>query len=443
MLFRLRSLSTLMAAASLWACGQQPECPVDDRTDRCLQALGERYIDDGPFRREQALSSFANPDNLYSKQRIAAYGLGEKGWDLLPEWNPVSAVVDAHIADELSTGKPVRVPRDTGPVWDGATPTNLKAWVALGREVFFRYPIRDDAFVEHALRTSRNTANTGLLQRTDGKVPGAVVYFDVDGSERLGITCALCHSSLRGKALVEGAARRGLDYGAMRVALFDDRQQPLAESERQRMLAWGPGRADITEDENGDPVAIPDLWGLREQTALTQSGAILHLSPVALAVRQETQYLHANHQRARPPRELAWALAMYLYSLEAPKSAERPADTGGAELFEQHCSTCHSNAAYGGAPVDVAWVGTDPRLALGKARGTGKYRPPALLNVVDAAPYLHDGSVPSLEDLLGRERFAPSYSGSPLGPGPVAGHAFGVDLSPLQRAQLVEWLRSL
>jgi len=417
---RSRWLLALVSAASLGACDHEGECPPNDRTDRCLQALAERYLEDGPFRREQALLSLANPDNLYSRQRIAAYGLGDEGWDLLPEWNPVSSEVDAQLADELADDQPMRVPDDAGPVWDGVRPTNLRAWTALGREVFFRYPIRDDAFVEHALRTSRQAGDAGLLQLPDGRVPGAVAYVDLDGSERLGITCALCHSSVRDGALVAGAARRGLDYGAMRVALFDDRQGSLTEGERQRMLSWGPGRADIT-----------------------QGGAIVHHSPVALAVRQETQYLHANHQRARPPRELAWALAMYLYSLEAPRSAERPADSGGAELFEQHCSTCHSNAAYGGAPVDAAWVGTDPRLARGEARGTGKYRPPALLNVVDAAPYLHDGSVPSLEDLLSRERFDPSYARGTLGPGPVGGHAFGIDLPPAQRAQLLDWLRSL
>ena len=197
-------------------------------------------------------------------------------------------------------------------------------------------------------------------------------------------------------------------------------------------------------------MAIPDLWGLRVQSTLTQAGTIRHFGPAALAIRQETQLLHSNHQRVRPPRELAWALAMYVYSLQPPTPPPLPSDATarariahGASLFGRSCAGCHGNAAYGGELVAAARVGTDPALADGGARGTSHYRPPALLGVAAAAPYFHQGAVPSLDDVLSPERLEAGYTRGVQGRGAVAGHAYGTDWPAEDRAAVVEFLKTL
>jgi mono/diheme cytochrome c family protein len=201
----------------------------------------------------------------------------------------------------------------------------------------------------------------------------------------------------------------------------------------------------VTEDVDEDPVAIPDLWGLKHQTALTQAGTLKHPSPTALVIRQETQLLHSNHEKVRPPRALAWALAMYLYSLapEARPSAPTPLTARGQKLFQRGCAECHSNAGYGGPPVEHEKIGTDAALAKGAARGTGNYRPPALIRVGQAAPYLHQGAVPTLEDLMSPDRLRDDYRGSPLGPGAVKGHDFGTDWPKEDRDAVIAWMRTL
>jgi hypothetical protein len=88
------------------------------------------------------------------------------------------------------------------------------------------------------------------------------------------------------------------------------------------------------------------------------------------------------------------------------------------------------------SPYFSGWITTSRTVA-------GAYRPPALLDVRDAAPYLHHGAVPSLEDLLSPERLSPSYTGSPLGPGAVPGHRFGTTLAAAERAALIAFLRTL
>src|SRR6185369_3327798 len=115
------------------------------------------------------------------------------------------------------------------------------------------------------------------------------------------------------------------DFGHLLIWQSEASRQPMDPAFAARLARWGPGRADITEDRDEDPVAIPDLWGLQSQSALTQGATIRHTGPVALAIRQETQLTTSNQQRARPPRELAWALALYVYSLSPPAHSPKRA----------------------------------------------------------------------------------------------------------------------
>jgi len=409
-------------------------------SDAWLLGHTATYLDDAQARRAALHASLANHNNIYSRMRLAAYGLGRSGWDVLPAWNPTTRALDSDDVAALESGLRVRVgaaPR----LWSGERPSTMQDWTSLGRSVFFRYPLRAEVSAEHAFATGA-AASTGLERGPDGSVPGLVAYTDVDGTDRVGITCALCHTAMDGGELVVGRARRSLDYGAMRLA-YEHSVGDVDVRLAARMSSWGPGRADITEDDDQDPVAIPDLWRLRELRHLTQAATIVHDSPLALALRQETQMLHANGERVRPPRELAWALAMYLYSLEPPASAPVELDAGrGAELFEAHCRGCHRDANGSGEPVAAGRVGTDRALADGRARGTGKYRPAPLIALADAAPYLHTGDVATVADLLDPARLRPGYARGLHGSGPVPGHRFGTELPAADRVALAAWLQT-
>jgi mono/diheme cytochrome c family protein len=410
-------------------------------SDAWILAEGAKFLDDTPARRAALEASLTNHDNAYSRLRLGSYGHGTRGWDMLPVWNPRSLPVTAALAATLATGEIPPVPADRAPLWDGVRPTTMAGWVALGRRVFFEYPMRAEVFMEYGLTKPKLAAAVGIERTTDGTVPGLVVFANIDGETRVGITCAICHSAVKQGAVVAGAARRAFDYGRLRVAYDVEHDTVRSPEELRRMKSWGPGRADVTEDDDEDPVAIPDLWGLRTQTFLTQAGTIRHTSPAALAIRQETQLLDSNHQRIRPPRELAWALAMYVYSLSPPPRTAAASPRGEA-VFADHCRGCHGNAAFGGRAITAATIGTDPALATGRGRGTGNYRIPPLLAVGDGAPYLHDGSVASLDELLSPARLAPTYRGGRF-KRPIPGHRAGLELVPADRAALIAFLALL
>ena len=460
----MRRLSLALALVS--GCGGEPLVAVTGEPatiaapepapapfgEAWLLAQGERYLGSATARRAALERSLRSPENLYSRMRLGAYGLGTVGWDLLPEWNPRVLPATRATGELLAAGQGPGPVAEAPPLWDGVRPTTRAGWEALGRRVFFDYPLRPEVFAEHALARPEVGAAVGLRPAADGSVPGAVVFVDVDGEARVGITCALCHVAIEDGEVVVGRARRDFDYGGMRVAYHRDTGAPLDPALARRMASWGAGRADITEDDDEDPVAIPDLWRLRELGALTQAATLRHAelgedAPLALAIRQETQLLHANRERARPPRELAWALTMFLYSLEPPPRAAdpaaEPAARRGALLFAAQCASCHADPGGSGPPLAAAAVGTDPALANGTSRGTGLYRPAPLHRVGEAAPYLHHGVVRTLEDMFDPARLRGDYRGGAHGPGPIVGHEFGLDLPAGERADLLAHLRSL
>lgn len=402
-------------------------------TDEALAGEAERYLTDAAFRRAILEESLTSKKNIYARTRMSGYGLEGRGWEMLPEWTPKTVAIDDAYVARLVDGQPLSLGENAKPLWDGTRPANMSEWVELGRKVFYEYPLRSEVFAEHALRSPQLAARVGLRSDDKGLWPGVVAFQTPDGSTEVGITCALCHVSIEDGTMVEGRARRDFDYGEMRLAYYRDTGASLDEDVRQRMERWGPGRADITQDDDEDPVAIVDLWGARDHDYLTQSGTIRHLHPAAMAIRQETQLLHANQERVRPPRELAWALAMFVYSMTPP---ERVAHTPNAHtdhgeaLFTEHCGYCHRDKNYGGLPVSAASVGTDPVLAQGSARGTGLYRPTPLLRVAEAAPYLHDGSIATLAEILNPTRSVP-------------GHRYGVDLPTSDREAILAFMETL
>ena len=93
-------------------------------------------------------------------------------------------------------------------------------------------------------------------------------------------------------------------------------------------------------------------------------------------------------------------------------------------------------------------VGTDPGLALNTRKGTGYYKVPSLKGVWYRGHYLHDGSAASLEEMFDPARVSEAYM--PKGYNPpgttsraIQGHGFGLKLTPVEREQLIAFLRTL
>ena len=105
-------------------------------------------------------------------------------------------------------------------------------------------------------------------------------------------------------------------------------------------------------------------------------------------------------------------------------------------------------AHYKKYPIFDVSIGTNPDYALKTRRGTGYYKVPSLKGLWYRSPYLHDGSLATLDDILDARRLRDDYvpTGFKRADVPtqaVRGHEFGMDLTAKDRQALVAYLKTL
>jgi hypothetical protein len=263
----------------------------------------------------------------------------------------------------------------------------------------------------------------------------------------LTIDCMICHGgSLHGKSYV-GLGNASLDY----QALFEDMN---AASGRHDKLPFtftnvrgtneafgmteflvGYRNPDLSLREKpllgkvSDDVCedVPAWWHLKRKKTMYHTG-----STNARSVRSLMQFMLSprNPLEAFEKEEAVFRdIQAYLLSLEPPKypfTIDQKLASQGQELFGQHCAKCHGTyGATGKYPNKIVAqdvVGTDATRLSGlspryfefynqswfanekpkgfKATKPEGYQAPPLDGVWATAPYLHNGSLPTLHDVL-------------------------------------------
>jgi mono/diheme cytochrome c family protein len=272
---------------------------------------------------------------------------------------------------------------------------------------------------------------------------------------------------------------------------------------RAKPIPWKV-RDDLCDD-------VPAWWHLKRKTTMYHSG-----SHNADSVRTNMQFMlepGTSADAIKKEEETFRDIRAYLLSLEAPKY---PADKikkelvqEGYKLFSESCAKCHgtygADAKYPNKLVSIKVVGTDATQMeglskqyvefynqtwfaeeKGKGKGYASTRPegyvaPPLDGVWATAPYLHNGSLPTLYDVLNSKTrpklFKRSFAtadadydhkkvgwkvevleAAPKGLVPYeqrkiydttqpgrgnGGHTFGDDLTEPQRWAIIEYLKTL
>jgi len=246
----------------------------------------------------------------------------------------------------------------------------------------------------------------------------------VDTLTRVGITCALCHSTVDnsfapgiGKRL-DGWPNRDLNPGAI-IALSPAVDAPT----RQALNAWGPGMFDPRHNIDGlsRPVVIPPAYGLAGVHRITATGdgndiaywnryvAVAEMGGQGTIVEPRLSLSITNGTQDLVSDKLP-ALQAYQLSLQAPAapsgSFDPVAAARGKALFEGagQCAGCHSGALFTDAnerlhpPADSMAEPESPSYASRSA--TKQYRTPPLKGVWQHPPYFHDGSAATLVDVV-------------------------------------------
>jgi hypothetical protein len=411
------------------ACGQAPGPAGPDSQ--------VAYLRDAAHRRQALVDSLVAPSNGYSTLRLAHYASGDAGdWDRLDAWNPPAAAYPASALDAAAS-TPLALPPAAAPLAlpDEATWDPSVSLVALGEDAFFRYPAQ---LAPPALAPlTRDAAQRYGLWIDDARGAGGIVVAETAGGPALALSCASCHADVVAGRLVAGVPSARVNLGRM---LADSAGAGFPP---ENLLAWGPGRNDVTTADGSLPERVSDLRPVRFVTHLQYDATVRQLDIVSLAIRVETLLITAHGEAVRPPRIVALALAQYLWSLADGLPETTARGTPGQALFASRCSMCHAGDVLTSAPRPLAEVGTDPQLGLSPDRGTGFYRVPSLRGVALRPTLFHDGTVPSLDALLDPSRVDDGWTGGARGPGPVHGHVFGLDLGADERAALIDYVRSL
>ena len=284
-----------------------------------------------------------------------------------------------------------------------------------------------------------------------GAVVGVIGKVDANNNlTRVGVSCALCHSTVDNSFApnighrLDGWPNRDLNVGGI-IAL----SPALTPEQLAVYKSWGPGKYDprFNLDKKNMPVVIPPAFGLRQvkREIYTGDDTISYWNAY-VAITQMHGHGHFVDRRIsvdvnNPPdltsSKLA-ALRAYQFTLASPTARAGTFDAAAARRGRSvfvgvaKCSSCHTGSAFTDIDQGVlhkpAEVGQSAdyaqRSATKQYRTTplrGLWNPPQL-----KGPYFHDGSAATLADVV--DHYVKLK---------------GLTLTPSQRTDLIEYLKSL
>lgn len=308
------------------------------------------------------------------------------------------------------------------------------------------------------LKVDADVLPPGILEKVDLKSPATTVALlkmnavvglqaTVDANNhitKLGVTCALCHSTVDDSVMPgighrkDGWPNRQLNVGAI-IAL-----SPALPAEKKAVYnSWGPGKYDprYNIDGKNTPLALPPAYGLAQvknetytaegpisywnaYVAVTQMGGHGNFSDPRLGI-------DVKHSPDMVTAKLP-ALRAYQHSLSAPAPPATSFDAAVAKrgnvVFDQACASCHiggtgtdNNSGKLHAPSETGVDGTYAARTANKA-----YRTTPLRGLWQHPPYFHDGSAATLGDVVTHYNRVRSLG-----------------LTADQQRELVEYLKSL
>jgi hypothetical protein len=304
-----------------------------------------------------------------------------------------------------------------------------------------------------------NPATTVALLKLNAIVGLKGTVENINGTDtltRLGVTCALCHSTVDnsfrngiGKRL-DGWPNRDLDPGKI-IALSPGLAQDLPKL--AVYASWGKGKYDprFNLDGKNGPQVIPPAYGLKGINRITSTGDGTDLAYWNRYVGVTQMGGHGTFSEPRTGVSVTKgtddlisaklpALQAYQLSLlapPAPANFDAAAANRGSILFsaagKAKCATCHSGAEFTDAntrlhPVsDAVSEADEPSGASYASRSaTKQYRTTPLRGLWQHAPYFHNGSAPSLAAVVQKYNDRQNLT-----------------LTPTEMADLTEYLKSL
>ncbi|WP_420004918.1 cytochrome-c peroxidase [Arenibacterium sp. LLYu02] len=262
---------------------------------------------------------------------------------------------------------------------------------------------------------------------------GKMLFFDARLSGAQNLSCASCHNPSFGWETPVPHA-----IGARRTPLA--RHTPTVENLAESHLFFWDGRADSLEEQALGPITHPDEMNSSLAEVVDRLAGISGY---------RTYFDIAFPDEGLAPASVLEALATYQRTLrsgwspfdnwvEGDEDALSPAAKRGFGVFigAGGCRDCHSGWAFTDHALHPSIVPSDtPGETAPSQTEEGMFKTPGLRNIALRAPYMHNGSLATLHDVVEHYRrlATPAFQDDPS----------GASLSDREASDLIAFLQSL
>jgi len=267
---------------------------------------------------------------------------------------------------------------------------------------------------------------------------GKQLYFDKRLSGDNAVACASCHDPKKGWSNADKTAE---GFGGQRGG----RSAPTVINSAYQAFQFWDGRAKSLEQQALGPIANPIEMNLPIEKAVEKIGSIK-------GYQEQFQKVFGEPVTAVNLGKAIAAFERTILSGDAPYDRVRAGDESalssqareGMQLFfgKANCSSCHSGPNFtdnGFHNIGVSFGSEKPdmgRFEISKLAGDkGSFKTPTLREIAKTGPYMHDGSLATLEEVV--EYYDKGGTGNEF----LDEELFPLKLNVDQKAALVAFLK--
>ncbi len=262
---------------------------------------------------------------------------------------------------------------------------------------------------------------------------GRMLYYETRISKGGKMSCNSCH-------MLDQYGQDNLPFSPGHEGKLGGRSSPSTYNAAIHVAQFWDGRAPSVEEQAKGPVLNPIEMGMPSADFVVDVLKSIpgYVEAFKAAFPGEADAINYNN--------FGKAVGAFERKLVTPgrwdeflkgkKDALTASEAKGYETFAKAgCVTCHNGPAVGGAMYQkLGLIKAWPELAdMGRFEATKQdsdkrfFKVPSLRNITETGPYLHDGSVKTLEDMVNK----------------MAEHQLGKTLTAEENASIVTFLKSL
>lgn len=240
---------------------------------------------------------------------------------------------------------------------------------------------------------------------------GRMLYYETRLSKNHDLSCNSCHDLQNYGVDVRTEDGRRIATSLGHKGAFGDRNSPTTFNAFLHVAQFWDGRAQDVEEQAKGPVLNPVEMAMPDEDyAVRVLRSIPGYRPKFEAAfpGEDDPITYDNFAKAVGAfeRKLITPAPIDDY-LAGQKEALNEKQLAGLDLYMERCAACHMGEGFGGSIFQKLglmkpYETRDP----GRAKVTEKaadeqvFKVPSLRNIAETAPYLHDGSIDSLEKMV-------------------------------------------